>query len=39
LKKVPKTHRYHVTDNGRKVIAAILTAMSATLQQLSAFAA
>jgi hypothetical protein len=39
LQKVPKTHRYQVTAAGRKIIIAILTAMSATVGQLTKLAA
>ena len=39
LKKVQGTHRYQVTTNGRRAITAILTAMSATVAQLTALAA
>jgi hypothetical protein len=39
LKKVQGTHRYQATTNGRRAITAILTAMSATVAQLTALAA
>ncbi len=35
LQKVPRTHRYTVTEAGRKAITAILTARQASLAQLS----
>jgi hypothetical protein len=34
IKKIPKTHRYQVTDHGRTIIAAVLTAREATLSDL-----
>jgi hypothetical protein len=39
IRKVPGTHRYHVTASGRKVITAILTALHATVRQLTPIAA
>jgi hypothetical protein len=39
LKKVPKTHRYQVTDAGRRAIAALLAAHAATTDQLTGMAA
>lgn len=36
LKKVPHTHRYHVTKSGRKIIAAILAVGKATIAKLLA---
>ena len=39
LRKVPHTHRYLVTESGRKALTAIATARRATVAQLSALAA
>jgi hypothetical protein len=39
LKKVPHTHRYQVTDHGRKALTAIATARRATVAELSKLAA
>jgi len=39
LKKVPHTHRYQVTDHGRKALTAIATARRATIAELSKLAA
>jgi len=39
IRKVPGTHRYHVTASGRKVITAILTALRSTVRQLTPIAA
>jgi len=39
IQKVPKTHRYMVTDAGRKTIVALQTAKQASTQQLSSLAA
>ena len=39
IRKVPGTHRYHVTATGRKVITAILTALRTTVRQLTPIAA
>ena len=39
IKKVPKSHRYQVTESGRLVIAAIASARNATANQLSKLAA
>lgn len=38
LRKVPGTHRYHVTKIGRRVVTAILTALRATVRQLTSAA-
>lgn len=35
LRKVPGTHRYHVTKTGRRVLTATLTALRATVRQLT----
>ncbi|HEX6804056.1 MAG TPA: hypothetical protein VF133_10295 [Terriglobales bacterium] len=37
--KVPKTHRYQVTENGRTILAALFTAWRAKVSQLTALAA
>jgi hypothetical protein len=39
LRKVPHTHRYQVTENGRLLLNAILSAQRATSQQLTTLAA
>jgi hypothetical protein len=39
IRKVPRTHRYHITDLGRKILPAILAARKATLNQMNAKAA
>jgi hypothetical protein len=39
LRKVPRSHRYRVTDSGRTVIAAVLAARNATTAELAAKAA
>ena len=39
IRKVPHTHRYHVTSGGRTVITAILAALQSTLRQLTPVAA
>jgi hypothetical protein len=39
IQKLPHTHRYQVTQSGRVVITALLTARHATLKQLAAMAA
>ena len=39
IQKVPKTHRYQVTESGRKILAALLAAWSARVSQLTALAA
>ena len=39
IRKVPHSHRYHVTPAGRTVITAVLTALKATLRQLTPLAA
>jgi hypothetical protein len=36
LRKIPGTHRYHVTKIGRRVLTAILTALRTTVRQLTA---
>jgi hypothetical protein len=38
LRKVSHTHRYHITTTGRRVLTAILTALRATVRQLTAAA-
>jgi hypothetical protein len=39
IRKVPKTHRYHVTELGRQILPAVLCARQATLKSLNAKAA
>lgn len=39
LKRVPKTHRYLVTDKGRRIVTALLTARQASIEKLTALAA
>jgi len=39
LRKVSGTHRYVVTENGRKIITALLAARQADVEQLTALAA
>jgi len=39
IKKVPKSHRYHVTDKGRSIIGALLAARNANVDQLAKLAA
>jgi DNA-binding HxlR family transcriptional regulator len=39
IQKVPRTHRYQVTTNGRQILTAILTAAAATTAQLDKLAA
>ena len=39
IRKLPHSHRYHVTPAGRTAITAILTALQATLRQLTPLAA
>ncbi|MBV8281571.1 MAG: hypothetical protein JO347_05840 [Candidatus Eremiobacteraeota bacterium] len=39
IKKVPKTHRYQLTENGRRVITALLAARNADVDQLTRLAA
>jgi len=39
IRKVPNTHRYHVTDLGRRILPAVLSARHATLKSLNAKAA
>jgi hypothetical protein len=38
VQKVPKTHRYLVTETGRTILAALFTAWNAKISQLSALA-
>jgi hypothetical protein len=38
IEKIPKTHRYMVTDNGRKAITALLAARSVSTEQLISLA-
>ena len=39
LRKVPRSHRYHLTQQGRVLVTALLTARNANLQQLEKLAA
>jgi len=39
IKKVPKTHRYQLTENGRRIITALLAARNADVDQLTKLAA
>ena len=39
IRKVPGTHRYVVSDNGRRIITALLSARQADVEQLTALAA
>jgi hypothetical protein len=39
IKKVPHTHRYHVTEKGRAIISALLAAQNANVNQLTKIAA
>lgn len=39
LRKVPRTHRYHLTERGRTVVTALLTARQASTEQLTKLAA
>jgi DNA-binding MarR family transcriptional regulator len=39
LRKVSGTHRYVVTENGRKILTALLAARQADVEQLTALAA
>ncbi len=39
LQKLPHTHRYQVTDRGRLILNAVLSAQLATTQQLTTLAA
>lgn len=39
IRKVPGTHRYLVSDKGRRIITALLSARQADIQQLTALAA
>ncbi len=36
LKKVPRSHRYQITDRGKEIAAAVVTSQEATVQQLAA---
>jgi len=38
IKKVPRTHRYQLTESGRRVIAAVLAANETSVKQLLAAA-
>ena len=35
IQKAPRTHRYHVTDTGRAILVAVLTAARASVNQLN----
>ena len=35
IQKVPRTHRYHVTDAGRVILVTVLTTVKTTLNQLN----
>ena len=39
IRKISGTHRYQLTPGGRKIIAALLTALQATVRQLTPIAA
>jgi hypothetical protein len=39
IKKVPTTHRYHLTDHGRRIVTALLIALKADVDQLTKLAA
>ena len=39
IQKVPRTHRYQVTESGRKILAALFSAWTAKVSQLTALAA
>lgn len=39
IQKVPRTHRYHVTDAGRAILIAVLTTASASVTQLNQLSA
>jgi len=39
IKKVPRTHRYQITANGRRILTALLAARHANVEQLTKFAA
>jgi hypothetical protein len=39
LKKIPRSHRYHLTPNGRRIITALLAACHADVEQLTKIAA
>jgi hypothetical protein len=39
IKKVPKTHRYQLTDTGRRIVTALLAARNADIDQLTKLAA
>jgi len=38
IQKVPRTHRYHVTDTGRAILIAVLTSARTSVQQLNQLA-
>lgn len=35
IQKVPRSHRYHVTDKGRSILIAILTTARTSVEQLN----
>jgi hypothetical protein len=35
IQKVPRTHRYHVTESGRTILLAVLTVARMSLHQLN----
>ena len=39
IRKIPRTHRYHVTDKGRQIIGALLTVREVSVKQLDTAAA
>ena len=39
IRKVPRTHRYHLTDAGRTLVTALMAARNANTQQLAKIAA
>lgn len=39
IQKVPRTHRYHVTDAGRNILIAVLTTSRTSVNQLNELAA
>ena len=39
LKKIPHTHRYHLTTKGRQIVTALLAACDADVEQLTQIAA
>lgn len=39
VRKVPKTHRYHVTEHGRKILTALQAALAASTEKLAGCAA